>query len=149
MAKIAQTPEWWVAPVNRIFTTMHRVGLPTPSFAQLLTVRGRKSGLPRTTPVSPFTVDGHRYVIGIFTGSDWIANARAHPDATLSTRRRTDSVRLVELPTDQRGPIMRAFPREVPRGTYVFIKAGIVTAPTSDAFEKGADKVAVFRIDPR
>jgi len=149
MAKSAQTPQWWVAPINRAFKTMQRVGLPTPPFVQMLSLRGRKTGQWRTTPVASFFVDGQRYVIGIFTHSDWVANARANPDATFRVGRQINNVRLIELPAEQRGPIMRAFPREVPRGTYVFIKAGIVSRPTPDEFENGADKVAVFRIDAR
>jgi hypothetical protein len=30
-----------------------------------------------------------------------------------------------------------------------FLKTGVVDAPTPDAFEDGAGKVAVFRIEPR
>lgn len=44
---------------------------------------------------------------------------------------------------------MRAFPTEVPRGVNFFLKTGVVEAPTPDAFENGAAKVAVFRIEPR
>jgi hypothetical protein len=44
---------------------------------------------------------------------------------------------------------MRAFPTQVPRGVSFFLKIGVVDAPTPEAFEKGALKVAVFRIEPR
>jgi deazaflavin-dependent oxidoreductase (nitroreductase family) len=149
MTKTSQTPPWWVAPTNRVFAGMRRVGLPTPGFVRMLTVRGRRSGKLRTTPVAPFTVDGQLYLIGIFAKCDWIANARADGNATLTRGRRVESVRLVELPPEQRGPIMRAFPREVPRGKYIFVRAGIVEHPTPDDFEKGASKAAVFRVERR
>lgn len=31
---------------------------------------------------------------------------------------------------------------------FMFLKMGIAEAPTPDAFERGAAKVAVFRIEP-
>jgi hypothetical protein len=94
-------------------------------------------------------VDGRRYVIGGFAKGDWVANARANGEAVLRHGRRTENIRLVELPEPERGPIMRAFPTQVPRGVSFFLKTGVVDAPTPEAFEKGALKVAVFRIEPR
>jgi hypothetical protein len=88
-------------------------------------------------------------VIGGFAKGDWVANARANGDAVLRHGRRTENVRLAELPESERGPIMRAFPTEVPRGVFFFVNTGVVDGPTPDAFEKGAGKVAVFRIEPR
>lgn len=124
-----------------------RAGLPVGTM-RLLTVTGRKTGKPRTTPVSPLTVDGHRYIIGGFTRGDWVANARANNTAILAHGRHKEPIRLTELPEPERGPIMRAFPAEVPHGVFMFVKMGIADDPTPDAFERGATKVAVFRIDP-
>jgi hypothetical protein len=69
------------------------------------------------------TADGKRYLIGIFTKSDWVANVRSDPKATLARGRRVENVRLVELGPEDRGPIMRAYPGEMPHGTFVFVKA--------------------------
>jgi hypothetical protein len=99
--------------------------------------------------VTPIRVDGRRYVIGGFAHGDWVANARANPDATLQHGRRAERIRLVELPEDERGPIMRAFPTQVPRGVSFFVNTGAVDAPTPEAFERGAGNVAVFRIESR
>ena len=38
---------------------------------------------PRSTPITPFEVDGRRYVVGGLPGSDWVRNAQANPDAVL------------------------------------------------------------------
>ncbi|NKQ55839.1 nitroreductase family deazaflavin-dependent oxidoreductase [Amycolatopsis sp. K13G38] len=149
MAKTPITaPPRWLKLVNRLVIGLQKLGLPLGTM-RLLTVRGRKSGQPRTTPVSPLTVDGKRYVIGGFANGDWVANARANGDAVLARGRHRENIRLVELPPDERGPIMRAFPREVPHGVPMFVKAGIVENPTPDEFEKGAAKVVVFRIEAR
>lgn len=149
MAKAQWTaPPGWLRVFNKVNIGVQRLGLPLGP-TQLLTLRGRRSGQPRTTPVTPLTVDGRRYVIGGFARGDWVANARANGEAVLRHGRRTESVRLVELPEAERGPIMRAFPTEVPRGVSFFVRTGVVDEPTPDGFEKGAARAAVFRIEPR
>ena len=42
---------------------------------RLLSVPGRRSGEMRTTPVSPLTMSGLRYVVGL-QDADWVKNAR-------------------------------------------------------------------------
>src|SRR2546423_15673859 len=102
----------WTSPprslrlFNRINIGVQRLGVPLEP-QQLLTVTGRSSGQPRTTPVTPLTVGGRRYVIGGFAKGDWVANARANGDAVLRHGRRSENVRLVELPESERGPVMR------------------------------------------
>jgi deazaflavin-dependent oxidoreductase (nitroreductase family) len=142
------TPPRWLRLFNKINVGMQRLGIPLGP-TQLLTLRGRTSGQPRTTPVTPLTVAGNRYVIGGFAKGDWVANARANGEALLRHGRRTENIRLVEVPESERGAIMRAFPSQVPRGVSFFVKTGVVDAPTPEAFEKGAAKAAVFRIEPR
>jgi deazaflavin-dependent oxidoreductase (nitroreductase family) len=147
MSKATWTaPPAWLRFFNKINIAMQRLGLPLGP-TQLLTLRGRVSGQPRTTPVTPFTVDGRRYVIGGFAKGDWVANARAHGTGVLKHGRRSERVRLVELPESERGAVMREFPAEVPRGVSFFVRTGAVDAPTPEAFEKGAANVAVFRIE--
>ncbi|HEY7008664.1 MAG TPA: nitroreductase family deazaflavin-dependent oxidoreductase [Jatrophihabitantaceae bacterium] len=143
-----KVPPRWLRVFNRINIGMQRLGIPLGP-TQLLTLRGRASGQPRTTPVTPITVDGHRYVIGGFAKGDWVANARANGEGVLKHGRRTEDVRLVELPEAECGRIMREFPTQAPRGVSFFLKTGVVDAPTPEAFEKGAKNAAVFRIDPR
>jgi deazaflavin-dependent oxidoreductase (nitroreductase family) len=114
----------------------------------VLTVPGRKTGKPRTTPVTPMTVGGKRYVVAGMPGSDWAANARAAGEATLQVGRRTEPVRMVEMSTEEARPLLRAFPVEVPSGVGFIKSAGLVTGPNPDEFEALAGRLAVFRIDP-
>jgi deazaflavin-dependent oxidoreductase (nitroreductase family) len=141
-------PPWGLKVFNKINIALQRLGVPLGP-TQLLTLRGRRSGTPHTTPVTPLAVDGQRYIIGGFASGDWVANARANGEATLQHGRRTEPVRLVELPESERGAIMRAFPTEVPRGVGFFVKTGVAEAPTPEGFEKGAAKAVVFRVEPR
>ena len=68
----------------------------------LITVRGRKSGQPRTTPVALVEIDGRRWVIGTFGETNWVRNLRAAGDATLSVGRRREDVKANELAEDER-----------------------------------------------
>ena len=88
--------------MNKVFMTVMRLGLIKDG-PMVLTVTGRKSGKPRSTPITPFTVDGKRYVVGGFPGADWVRNARAADVATLTQGRRSERVRMVEVPADEDG----------------------------------------------
>ena len=110
-------PPWWLKPWNNVFMALSRLGvIPANAGPMVLTVPGRKSGKPRSTPITPFTVDGKRYVVGGFPGADWVRNARAADVATLTQGKRTERVHMVELPADDARPLLRAFPTLVPTG---------------------------------
>src|SRR5829696_5037668 len=92
-------------------------GVPL-GFNGLLTVRGRKSGQPRTTPVAIIAVAGRRWVWAPWGDVQWVRNLRAAGQATITARRREDEVRATELDPTQRveffrdvlGPLARGIP---------------------------------------
>ena len=68
---------WWLKYVNKVMIGLQKLGVGFGGKGPVvLTVAGRKSGRPRSTPVTPMTVDGKRYVVGGVPGSDWTANVR-------------------------------------------------------------------------
>ena len=140
-------PPWWLKPMNKIFMTVMRLGLVKEG-TMVLTVPGRTSGKPRSTPITPFAVEGRRYVVGGFPGADWVRNARAAEAATLTQGRRSEEVRMVELPAEEARPLLRAFPTLVPTGVSFMKNAGLVTEGRPDEFEALAGRCAVFRFDP-
>ncbi len=81
---------------NPIARRLLRVGVPMGPNT-LLTVRGRTSGLPRTTPVAVVAIGGRRWVIGTFGEVNWVRNLRASGEATLTINRRPEPVHAVEL----------------------------------------------------
>lgn len=113
----------------------------------VLTVTGRKSGQPRSTPITPFEVEGQRYVVGGFPGADWVRNAQADPDAVLVRGRVREPIRLTELTAEQARPLLRQFPVLVPTGVSFMKNAGLVTGPNPDEFEALAGRCSVFRFD--
>lgn len=71
------TPPRWIKAVNVVLLAARRLGLGAAKDLPVLTVPGRRSGKPRHTPVSVLDLDGHRYLLAGFPGSDWAANTRA------------------------------------------------------------------------
>lgn len=143
-------PPWWLKPLNKVLIAATK--LPLPIFGKegplILTVTGRKTGKPRSTPISAMYVDGECYVVGGFPGADWVRNARADPVVTLTQNRRSRRVRMVEMSPDDARPLLRQFPTLVPSGVDFMKNAGLVTEATPDEFEALAGRCAVFRFDP-
>jgi deazaflavin-dependent oxidoreductase (nitroreductase family) len=73
----------------------------------LLTVKGRKSGQPRTTAVNMFERDDSRYVLGTFGETDWVRNLRAAREAILIQRGRRLAVDAIELPIEDAAPVLQ------------------------------------------
>ncbi len=140
-------PPRYLKPMNKVMMAVQKLGIPTGP-AMVLTVPGRKSGQPRSTPMTPFEFDGGLYVVAGYPGADWAANARAAGTGMLSRGRRSRPVKIIELTPTQARPILRAFPVEVPVGVAFAKRSGMVVDGTSDEFEALAGRIAVFRFDP-
>lgn len=125
---------------------LQRRGVKTGTI-HVLTLPGRVSGQPRSTPVSILIVDGQRYVIGGLDAADWVQNARSADRGILAYGAEREEVRLTELEESEGAPVLAAFPIEVPHGTQFFEKVHGV-APEPDEFAKLADRCPVFRVEP-
>jgi deazaflavin-dependent oxidoreductase (nitroreductase family) len=123
----------------RLNIAMLRRGLRIGS-QYLLTVPGRKSGQPRSTPISVATVDGTRYIVAAFGDANWVGNVRAAGRGTLTRAGKTEDISLAEVPVADRGPVIRAFLEQVRGGTRFF------GPQTADQIVAGADLYPVFRV---
>ncbi|OBI76987.1 nitroreductase/quinone reductase family protein [Mycobacterium sp. E740] len=139
----------WLKHVNKMMIALLRLGVPISRHESpvVLTVPGRATGKPRSTPVTPMLVDGIRYVVSGYPGSDWVRNVRAAETATLRKGRHCERVRLVELPPTQARPVLREFPAQVPTGVDLMKRAGVLTTATPEELEGMANRLPVFRID--
>jgi deazaflavin-dependent oxidoreductase (nitroreductase family) len=109
MAKTHQAPRF-VRLANGLTKTLLRAGLPLSGFGYpmyLLTVRGRKSGQPHTTPVVIVEQEGKRYLLSPFGVVDWVRNLRASGVATFTRGRRHEEIRARELPGDEACLVLR------------------------------------------
>jgi deazaflavin-dependent oxidoreductase (nitroreductase family) len=94
-----------------------KAGLPLGA-NRLITIRGRKSGLPRTTPLAVIAVSGRRYVWAPWGEVQWVRNLRVAGRATITERGRNEEVSATELDPTQRvgffrdtlGPLARGMP---------------------------------------
>ena len=92
-------------------------GVPM-GFNSLVTIRGRKSGLPRTTPLAVIDVSGRRWIWAPWGEVQWVRNLRAAGRATITVRGRKEEVSATEVdPTrrvgffrDTLGPVARGIP---------------------------------------
>jgi deazaflavin-dependent oxidoreductase (nitroreductase family) len=140
-------PPRYLKPMNRIVKTLQRLGVPTGP-AMILTVPGRKTGRPRSTPMTPFSYRGDLYTVAGYPGADWAANARAAGAGTLTRGRTSRRVAITELTAEQSRPVLREFAVQVPVGVGFAKRAGLVHDGTPDEFEALAGQLAVFRFDP-
>lgn len=141
----------WLKPLNRVLIGMQRLFGLRIGPVHVLSVPSRKSGAMRTTPVSLLTVDGQRYTVGGMERADWVKNARAAGWGLLTSGRTKERVTLIDLPVEERGPILREFPRKVPGGISFFRRLYDLPkdpAALPDAFAALAPQCAVFRIEP-
>ncbi len=99
----------------------------------LFTVRGRKSGQPRTVVLAIMERNGKRYVGSPYGIVDWVRNLRATGEAILTRGRRAETVNAIELPKDEAALVLR----EETRGGNPFTRFYGVTADSSlEEFER-------------
>jgi deazaflavin-dependent oxidoreductase (nitroreductase family) len=106
----------------------------------LLTIRGRKTGLPRTTALAIIAVAGRRWVWAPWGEVNWVRNLRAAGRATITVRHRQEDVTATELDPTQRVAFFRdtlgPAARRIPFGVW-FIRAvdGVDLADPREAAE--------------
>lgn len=91
----------WIRFFNPIAKLVLAAGIPLGPDV-LLTVRGRKSGLPRSTPVAVAEIAGRWWLIAPFGEVDWVRNLRAAGRGTLTIRRVKEEFTATELGTAEK-----------------------------------------------
>lgn len=93
---------------NRLMSGFLRLGLG-PRSTYLLTVTGRRSGLPRTTPVTLVERDDGRWLVAPYGPVGWVHNARAAGRVTLRRGGHVEEVRIREVEPAQAAPILKHY----------------------------------------
>ena len=86
----------WVPYFNPIAKRLLAAGIPMGPNV-LITVKGRKSGQPRSTPVTVIENAGRRGLISPFGEVNWVRNLRTAGHATITVNGRKEEVTAVEL----------------------------------------------------
>jgi deazaflavin-dependent oxidoreductase (nitroreductase family) len=111
----------------------------------LFTVRGRKSGQPRTTPIAVVEQDGNRYLMTPYGVVDWVRNVRAAGEATFTRGRRTEQICPVELPPSEALPVLKSF---IQSGNPIAKFFGIAPDASPEDFVHLASAHPVFLLQP-
>jgi deazaflavin-dependent oxidoreductase (nitroreductase family) len=134
---------FWVRASNAMVTVLLRAGVKLGSMT-LLTVRGRTSGQPRTTPVALIERDGGRWLVAPFGDVNWVRNLRAAGEATLTRGRRSERITVRELSAEEAAVVLKRTLDEAPaflRGYFDVTAA----SPLAD-FEREAPQHPVFQV---
>ena len=112
-----------------------------PRKTHLLTVTGRKTGRPYTTPVNLVERDGRQYLVAPYGEVSWVRNARAIGEVTLRRGRQTRKHRIEEMPPPEAAPILADYWRE-----NLITRPYFNVTPDSNAsvFEREATRHPVF-----
>lgn len=132
----------WRRLVNRIIRVLLRIGV-SPPHTYLLTVRGRKSGHPYSTPVTLVEEGGKRWLVAPYGEVSWVRNARAAKEVTISRARRFETVGIVELSAEDAAPVLKKYLDQVP-----VVRPFFDVTPKSNLreFVAEASRHPVFRI---
>ncbi|TNC19816.1 DUF385 domain-containing protein [Georgenia sp. 311] len=133
----------FAAALNRLSAVQFAAGVLSPSQAMTMEVRGRRTGRVISFPVAVADLDGERYVVSMLgEGVSWVHNLRADNRAVLR-RRGSELVRLEEVPTDRRAPVLRRYLAIAP-GARAHVRVDR-SAPLTE-FARVAGDYPVFRV---
>jgi deazaflavin-dependent oxidoreductase (nitroreductase family) len=145
MAKTSPVPTF-VRVANAMTTALLKAGVPVANGGNpmyLLTVRGRKSGLPRTTPIVAILQDGQRYLFSPYGQVDWVRNLRAAGEATLTRGRHIEKVWAIELPINEAGLVLKkGMEHGIP--SYLAKYFEVPADASLEEFERAAARHPVF-----
>ena len=128
--------------VNWIMTTLLRLGIPIPT-TYLLTVRGRRSRKLYSTPISLVERGDQRWLVAPYGAVNWVRNARAAGQVTLTRRGRSEIVKIAELGPEESAPILKEYVQRNPI-TRPYFDATPDSPP--EAFASEASRHPAFRI---
>ena len=111
----------------------------------LLTVRGRKSGTPRTVPVVMGERGDQRWLVSPFGEVNWARNLRAAGEATVTRGRRAEPISVVELSAAEAAPVLKQLlVGGVPSLIRSFFE--VTSASPLEDFEREAPRHPVFLV---
>lgn len=127
---------------NGLVRMLVRLGLG-PARTYLLTVTGRRSGAPRSTPVTLVEEGGRRWLVSPYGEVAWVRNLRATGQATLSRSGRTEAVAVREIKPEEAALVLKLYVTRVPITRPYF---DVKPESDLDAFRAEAPRHPVFVI---
>ena len=128
----------------RFWNMALRLGL-LPGRWVTLDVRGRRTGRITRFPLGMADVGGQWYLVSMLGECNWVQNVRAAGGRATLRRRRARPVRLVEMPVEERAPVIRRYVEKVPGGRP---HIPVDRHEPVEAFATIASNNPVFRVVP-
>ena len=94
--------------INRMMARMVRWHI-APAHTYLMTVRGRKTGKPYSTPVTLVERDSKRWLVSPYGEVNWVKNARAAGEVSLLRNGKTETLKIKELSPVESAPILKEY----------------------------------------
>ena len=130
--------------IDALVTAAIRRGIG-PSQRYLLTVAGRKSQTPYTTPVSVVIDGSARYLVGPYGAVGWVRNARRAGVVTLARGSQSEQFALAALSPDEAGPILKRYLALEPITRPYF---DVPADAPAEAFQAEVAQHPVFKLTP-
>jgi deazaflavin-dependent oxidoreductase (nitroreductase family) len=147
VAEHYRRPGWFTKHVfNRIVAALTRLGIGVAG-SRVLEVRGRSSGEWRRTPVNPLSFEGSRYLVAPRGNTQWVKNLRASGEGRLVVGRRTEPFSAVEVPDEEKVPLLREYLRRWKWEIGAFFE-GVGADSAEEEVRRIAPDHPVFRIGP-
>jgi deazaflavin-dependent oxidoreductase (nitroreductase family) len=116
-----------------------------PSQLYLLTVLGRKTGVPHSTPVSVVVDGAARYLVAPYGEVEWVRNARTAGVVTLTRKGQSERFSVTPLAPVQAGPILSQYLKLEPVIRPYF---DLPANASAEAFEAQVPTHPVFSLKP-
>jgi deazaflavin-dependent oxidoreductase (nitroreductase family) len=116
-----------------------------PKRMHLLTVQGRKTGRPHTTPLTVVETDGQRWLVAPYGGVAWAKNVGASGSAKLRRGRVMEQVKVEPVDAHESALVLKAYIHIEPVTRSAF---EVGPDASLEEFEAIAPNHPVFRILP-
>jgi deazaflavin-dependent oxidoreductase (nitroreductase family) len=126
------------------FLTRHGVSILG---SRVLTVKGRASGVWRTTPVNLLDYGGRHYLVSARGHGQWVRNLRAARTGELRVGKRTEAFQARELTDDEKVPVLRAYLKRWKAEVGVFF-AGVGAHSSDEQLRAIAEDHPAFEVLP-
>lgn len=145
-ARAAYRPSWLQRRANAGLTRALGKGRG-PRFMWLLTVHGRVTGRPRTTPVVPVRAGDRTWVVSPFGEVAWVRDARATGRLELHRGEDRTTYRVRELGAAEAVPVLRRY-LSMPSRFFVRRHMHVTATSSDDAIAAVAVRHPVFECIP-